>query len=81
MIDDRDQWLGVVRPILGAMESNAIWARHYADEIRRAVLLLPHAPEFETRAQEEIDRAMRQVESALELLKEARAAYNNKPKK
>jgi len=81
MITEQDQWLGIVRPLLGGIKTNATWAKYHAREIADKVGLLPYVPEFETLAQSELDSAIQELTEAVEKLRAAKLAYAGKPSK
>ncbi len=79
MINEKDQWLSIVRPLLGGIRNSATWIRYYAREIVDKVRLLPYAPSFETMAKEDLDAAIKEAEGAIALMKEARDEYGRRP--
>lgn len=81
MTNERDTWLGVVRPLLGSIKSNASWVRHHAKEIQDRVRMLPYRPDFETEAISQIEYAIKEAQDAVDILREAKHVYDSKPEK
>jgi hypothetical protein len=81
MISEKDQWLTIVRPVLGSIRSHADWVTYHAANIARQVEMLPYKPDFETEAEAKIDDAIEQLTNAVEVLMEAQRAYRSKPVK
>jgi hypothetical protein len=79
MINEKDQWLGIVRPLLGGIRTNAFWIKYHAKEVADKVRMLPYKPDFETEALAEIDEAIKAIAEVRERLQEARLAYSSKP--
>ena len=65
--------------IRDAIARDATWARHHAESVGQRALLLLDRPNFELHAEEEIDRAISEIDTARRRLIEARERINRLP--
>lgn len=75
---DLDDWDRIVAPVLQNIEFNAIWMRHYVRSLTVDCQRLACRPDWHTKAQDELDRAIADTEFALEAMKAARDTYFKK---
>jgi hypothetical protein len=73
------EWDKTIAPYLRAIESYSTGLNSYARSLVSAVTWLPMKPEFETKAEAELANAETVLTLALEIVKEARKTYAEKP--
>jgi len=61
------------------MMSGLAVARHHAEKINYWIGVMPHVPKWETMAEEEIKKALTELEDVKTKLTEALALYHSKP--
>lgn len=76
--DSFQEWERISR-VLGCVETNAQWLTVYAAKIEFALNLLPAAPDFETNAAAELDKAEKQIATTLALVRSVKERYAAKP--
>ncbi len=81
MINEKDQWLIVTRPLLSGIRTDAFWVKHHAKAILDKARLLPAKPGFATEAEAEIAAALQDVSEAGAYLVEVMRVYDSKPVK
>jgi hypothetical protein len=73
------EWDKTIAPYLRAIESYSSGMNSYARSLVSAVTWLPMKPEFETKAEAELEKAETVLTLALNVVKEARKSYAEKP--
>lgn len=67
-----------IAPVLDDITISSSWIRWYVDKLLAQVMYLPAVPEFKTKAESEMDKAIQVMEEGLAKLKEARGIYTKK---
>jgi hypothetical protein len=73
------QWDVDVAPLLREIEAQAGWAEYHARRVKNICHLLKAKPNFDTRAKEEMDRALAELKSASALICETISMYESLP--
>lgn len=73
-----DEWDRTVAPYLNTIQIRAGFIANDASQIREWVEKIPAVPNFETRAKDKLDRAARELRSALSAVEQAIENYESK---
>lgn len=79
MADTLTQWDKAIAPHLASIRLDCGWVRHYVDNIIRHCSLLMARPEWETLAEDELDKTISHLKAVVEQLENARDIYQGKP--
>lgn len=74
-----EKWDKEVAPHLQSIKTNAGWIQYYVRGILRACHAIAVRPEWETLAEDEINKTIQVLEEALSGLKRAQVIYRSKP--
>jgi hypothetical protein len=69
------EWDRTVKPFLMEIREHASWIAPHALALGIAARNLPIAPDFETRAEDELTKAEQALESALNVVRDARHRF------